>query len=116
MPSQHLNITNTEGFGSYTITGSAGLLFSFADAGSPTALPRNAHSFRGRLEVANVRTRGDGTVPTASAGGGERIDAGDDVLLDENLLRVLQFIRIGGTNAVLTGHFYQNYAASFVGG
>ena len=105
---------NPLAFGSYTITAEAGSLFSFAEDGSPTTLPTTALSFKGRLETANVRARMDGVPPTSTVG--ELIDAGDDILLDKAMVQNVQFIRDGGTDAELKGHFYSVEASVFVGG
>lgn len=90
-------------FGHYVITATAGDLFSFAQAGSPTSIPEGARSFKGRLE-ADIRSRmQDGTNPSATVG--ELISEQDDMVLDENMMRVFNFVRRTG-DAALQGHFY----------
>jgi hypothetical protein len=101
-------------FGHYVITATAGNLLSFAESGSPSTIPAGAHSFKGRLETADIRARWDDTNPTATVG--ELIPTGDDILLDFTMITKYLFIRTGGTSAVLMGHFYQVEAHYFLGG
>ena len=101
-------------YGSYTIDDTAGSLFSFADAGSPSSLPTSAQCFKGRLETAAIRVRMDGTNPTVDEG--ELVDTGDDLLLDESVIARAVFIRDTSTSGVLKGHFYNAEASVFLGG
>jgi|TARA_Y100000310_G_C20686095_1_gene819096 hypothetical protein len=101
-------------FGHYTITDTAGTLFSFAESGSPSEMPAGAHCFKGRLETANIRARWDDTDPTTTVG--ELIESGDDLLLDVGLLRNMKFVRATGTSGKLVGHFWQAEAHYFLGG
>lgn len=105
-------------YGSYTITGTAGSLLSFADSGSPgtsIAMPQGAKSFRGVLETASVRVRMDGSPVTATEG--ELIDVGATVVLSIDEAHMAgAFIRTGGASGVLKGHFYDVDASAFEGG
>jgi hypothetical protein len=99
-------------YGSYTITGAAGDLFSFADSGSPTS--KQGESFKGQLETAAIRIRLDGTPVTSSEG--ELLEPGDDVLFDQNMLANISLVRDGGTSGVIKGHWYNVTANVFMGG
>ena len=105
-------------YGSYTITGTAGTLLSFADTGSPgskDALPAGAKSFRGTLETGAVRARLDGTAVTATEG--ELIEVGTQMILDVAEMSLPQsFIRTGGASGVLRGHFFDIEPTVLVGG
>ena len=98
---------------SFTITDTAGDLFSFADAGMPTSMG-TAQCFRGHLETADIRVRMDGTAVTSSEG--ELLEAGDDLLLDQNMIASGSWVRDGGTSGVLKGHLYNVSANVFLGG
>ena len=109
---------NALDYGSYTITATAGSLFSFADSGSPAALPSLAKSYMGRLQDSSIRARGDATNPTATEG--ELIESGQLVILDDAELGAgggqILFIRTGGVSGVLKGHFYNVEASVLIGG
>ena len=98
-----------EAYGVYTITSTAGDLFSF---GTPDT--KEGESFKGRLEDAAVRVRMDGTAATATEG--ELLEPGDDVLWDQNMLANMTLVRDGGTNGVIRGHWYNVTANVFLGG
>ena len=100
-------------FGSFTITGTAGTLFSHVDAGHPTSLPTGAESFKGRLETGQIRARLDGTVATAAVG--ELIGAGEDILLSKSMIAQVSLIATG-SDSKLQGHFYNIEASVFWGG
>ena len=102
---------NTIDYGVYTVTDTAALFLSF---GTPATLPTSARSFKGRLETASLRARGDGTAPTATEG--ELIEIGDDVILDKHQIMTTNFIRTGSTSGVLRGHFYNVEASVLLGG
>lgn len=104
---------NAEDYGSYTITGTAAKFLSFADSGSPSTIPSQARSFKGRVETASFRARDDGTNPTASEG--ELREVGEDVILSHSMLDTGVFIRTGSTSAVVKGHFYNVEAAVLLG-
>ena len=106
-------------FGSYTITDTAGSLFSFADSGSPAslrALSSATKCFAGTLETAGVRFRADGTLPTttegelfSSSGGGDRI------ILSLAELEDGRWVRATATNGVIKGHFYDVEPSVLIG-
>lgn len=72
--------------------------------GALTSLPTTAKSFVGVLETATIRARGDGTDATASEG--VLINPGDVISLSESELQLMTFIRDGGTDGVIRGHYY----------
>lgn len=82
-----------------------------ATALSLVTVPTGARSFVGTLETAQVRYRSDGTAPTSTTG--EILDAGSRIVLSEHEIRKMQFIRTGGTSAVLNGHYYTQEASIF---
>ena len=96
-------------YGTYTITATAGTLFSF---GTPAT--KTGESFKGRLEVAAIRVRLDGTDATSAEG--ELLEPGDDVLWDQNMLSNMSLVRDGGTSGVIRGHWYNVSANVFMGG
>jgi hypothetical protein len=100
-------------FGSYTITTTAGNLFSFADSGMPTQNPTGTRSFKGRIESGQVRIRLDGDGVTTTVG--ELFDTGEDILFSETMLAQASMVCPAG-EAVLQGHFYQVEAIVFLGG
>lgn len=101
-------------YGSYTITATAGSLLSFADSGSPLAVPSGAKSFRGTLETASIRVRLDGAAATATEG--ELVDIGSVVVLSvDEMQKALAFIGAGG-NGVIKGHFYDVEPSVLTGG
>jgi len=86
-----------------TIANTAGTVLGLADGGA-VAYTGAMRSFIGVLETAQVRARGDGTIPSTSEG--LVIDAGTVVYLTESELQLMQFIRTGATSATLKGHIY----------
>ncbi len=104
---------NATAYGDYSITTTAGTLFSFANAGSPSSLTAGLRCFKGRVETNDIRVRMDSTNPTG-ASNGELVSAGDDILLDEAQLRSSRMRSVTGT-AQLRGHFYSVEAAVFLG-
>lgn len=92
-------------YGSYTITGTAGTLLSFADTGMPSTIPTGAQCFVGRLETADIRMRFDGTAPTSTEG--QLVQVGDILYIPaSHLLTASSFIRTTATSGVLKGHFW----------
>lgn len=92
-------------YGSYTITGTAGTLWSFADGSMPSSNVAQSLSFKGTLETASIRVRSDGVAPTASEG--ELVNPGDSITLDSSEVGgQWNAIRTGSTSAVLKGHYY----------
>lgn len=100
-------------YGSYTITATAGLLFTFTDTGSPSTPVTTANSFEGVLETASVRARGDGTGPTATEG--QLIEIGNKIILSVSDMANMRFIRTGSVSGVLKGHFYNVEADVLIG-
>jgi hypothetical protein len=100
-------------FGSYTVTTTAGDLFSFADSGMPAVEPVGTKSFKGRIESGQVRIRLDGDDATTTVG--ELFDIGEDILFSETMLRQASLICPVGT-AAIQGHFYNVEASVFLGG
>jgi hypothetical protein len=96
---------NVIDYGSYTITNTAGNLFSFADSNFPDSKPTGAKSFVGILETAAIRIRGDGTNPTTAEG--TLVNPSQIMALSESEFDGgLGLVRTGATSAVLKGHFY----------
>ena len=89
---------------SFTIAATAGTIFSLADSGMPTRAPEGAQCFRGILETAQVRVRGDAVDPTTTEG--ELANPGDIVYLTADEFVRTRFIRTGSTSGVLKGHFF----------
>jgi hypothetical protein len=105
---------NALDYGSYTITDTANELLDFADAGSPSTLPKGTRSFVGTLETASVRFRDDGSSPTSTEG--TLIDIGARIGLSRSEIGKGQLVRTAGTSAVLKGHFYDVDAQLVMGG
>lgn len=87
-------------YAAITIADTAGSIITLGSVTKTGAMK----SFAGTLETAQVRARGDGTVPTTSEG--QVVEVGTNVYLSENELENMQFIRTGATSGVLRGHFY----------
>lgn len=79
-----------------------------------TTLVIGAKSFVGTLETASVRYRADKTDPTSSEG--ELLSVGDQIILSEQEIENMAFIRTGGTSGTLKGHYYSAAASVFTGG
>ena len=107
------NITPKD-YTSFTITATAGTMFERADSGFPTSTPKGARSFRGRLETAQIRARGDETDPTSSEG--ELLEVGDDIYIVINEFTSMNFIRTGSVSGVCKGHFYDVELSILIGG
>jgi hypothetical protein len=99
MPAQY----NVVGFESLTVSNSAVGL----------TLPTGAKSFVGKLETADIRARGDGTAPTASVG--VLIETGEVMVLADSEVNRSRFIRVGGSDGTLQGHYYSVEASALFG-
>ena len=86
-----------------TIATTSGTVLGLADGGAVTYTGA-MRSFIGVLETAQVRARGDGTIPSTTEG--QVIDPLATVYLSESELQNMQFIRTGATSATLKGHIY----------
>ena len=86
-----------------TIADTAGTVLALAD-GAPVTHTGAFRSFVGVLETAQVRARGDGTIPSTTEG--EVINPLAIIYLSESDLQKMQFIRTGATSATLKGHIY----------
>jgi hypothetical protein len=87
-----------------TITGTAGTIFERAESGFSTSPPSGAKSFSGRLTTAEIRSRGDGTSPTASVGLTHKVD--ETLTFSITEASHTDFIRTGATSGVIEGNFY----------
>lgn len=106
MPSQYSVVD----YAAITVANSAGTILGLASI----SLPTSAKSFVGTLETAPIRARGDGTSPTTSEG--VLLNAGDTVVLSENEISNMEFIRTTSTSGVIRGHFYSIEATAFSSG
>lgn len=86
-----------------TIADTAGTVLGLADGGAVTYTGA-MRCFVGVLETAQVRARGDGTIPSTTEG--VVIDPLTIVYLSESELQLMQFIRTTSTSATLKGHIY----------
>ena len=73
-----------------------------------------ARSFVGKLETGAVRSRGDGTAPTASEG--VLFSVGDVIVLGQYEIAAMQFIRDTSTSGILKGHYYSAEPTAFSSG
>lgn len=89
---------------SFTIANAAGTMFVLADSGFPTSAPNGAKSFKGILQTAQIRVRGDETIPSTTEG--EPLSPGDTIYLSADEFYIMQFIRTTSTSGVVKGHFY----------
>lgn len=106
-----LNIVD---YASITIATTSGTILSLADTGSPSSKPGAARSFVGILETAQIRARGDGTIPSTTEG--VVIEVGDVIYLDESEIDAMQFIRTGATSGVIKGHYFDQPLSVVRGG
>ena len=88
------------GYHSITIAATSGSIITLGSITKTGAMK----SFVGVLESGQVRARGDGQAATATAG--QLVEIGQTVILSENELENMQFIRTGGTSGVLNGHTF----------
>ena len=100
-------------FSSFTITTSAGTLFSFADDGMPSSVPAGTKSFKGRIESGKFRARLDGSAASTTIG--ELYESGEDILFSESMISQASLCATTGTS-VLQGHFYNVESDVFLGG
>lgn len=109
MPTRNPNVVD---YTSVEVDGTVANIFSLTSAlvTSKTGLMK---CFVGVVETAAIRSRGDGTDPTAAEG--QLIGVGDIIYMTESELEKTTFIADTGTSGFIRGHFYDVEVPNLIG-
>ena len=99
----------TVGYVTATVADSAGTLLGLSGGTKPAL----GLSFKGTLETANIRARGDGTSPTTSEG--ELYQNGQTFVMSDTEVAKTEFIRTTATSGGINGHWYNVEASVLLG-
>jgi hypothetical protein len=109
MPTRNPNVVD---YTSVEVDGTAANLFNLTDklVSAKTGMMK---CFIGTVETAAIRSRGDGTDPTAAEG--QLIGVGDIIYMTESELEKTTFIADTGTSGFIRGHFYDVEVPNLIG-